>query len=239
MSPLFAITFDEKASFRLMWKMTGRERLFKQTLLPSFGYIIIMIVLPFFTDAGGIKKVAESDKYLFLLYSFLFVAVTLPPALMTGSNLHAAWIFKSVPLVSPAGIFKGFINAAFARFFIPLYLIVSIAVCFIWGIKVLPDTVIALMAIYFFTLLFYFIQQPHFPFSQEKAASSGGAGFIRAFAVIALAVAVGFMHKFLLHWHDYSNLILIPFYLVAILFVNYTLVRNKITWAAVDRVNLY
>lgn len=236
---LFAYGSAEKASFKLMWKMTGRERLFLQTLLPSYGYIIIMIVLPFFTKKSGSVELGETDKYLFLLYAFLFIAATLPVALLNGNNKQAAWIFKSIPLGSPAELFKGFINAAFARFFIPLYIAVSVVVCVIWGIKVLPDVIIALMSIYFFTLLFYFLQHPYFPFSFEKSASSGGAGFIKVFGILILAAVVGFLHKFLIHWLEYTNLILIPLYLGAILYVNRIMVHRKITWKEVDIVNVY
>ena len=239
MLSLFVFSTEEKAPFKLMWKMTGRERLFKQTLLPSYGYILIIIVLPFFTNPTDFSKLVESDKYLLLLYVFLLVAATLPTALLIGNNKQSSWIFRCVPLNSPAVLFKGFINAAFARFFIPLYIVVSIIICFIWGIRVLPDVIIALMSIYFFTLLFYFLQPPDFPFSLEKSATSGGAGFIRAFVVFALAVVVGFLHKFLLHWMDYTNLILIPFYIGAIFYVNRFMVYRRITWKEVDRVNAY
>jgi ABC-2 type transport system permease protein len=239
MSWVFAYGAAEKASFKLMWKMTGRERLFLQTLLPSYGYIIIMIVLPLFTKKPGSAQLGETDKYLFLLYAFLFIAATLPVALLTGNNKQAAWIFKSIPLGSPAELFKGFINAAFARFFIPLYIAVSVVVCVIWGIKVLPDVIIALMSIYFFTLLFYFLQHPYFPFSLEKSASSGGAGVIKVFGILVLAAAVGFLHKILIHWLEFTNLILVPFYFGAILYVNRIFVHRKITWKEVDRVNSY
>jgi ABC-2 type transport system permease protein len=239
MSLLFVSGNEEKASFKLMWKMTGRERIFMQTLLPTYGYIIIMIVLPFFTKSTDSNDLAGSDKYLFLLYAFLFVATTLPVALLSGNNRNAAWIFKSVPLNTPAVLFKGFINAAFARFFLPVYIVVSIIVCSLWGLKVLPDVIIALMSIYFFTLLFYFLQNPDFPFSREKAATSGGQGFIRVFGFLVLAVAVGFLHKFLLHWMDFTNLLLIPLYTCAIFYVTRKMVYSKITWKEVDRVNTY
>jgi ABC-2 type transport system permease protein len=238
MSLLFASSSEERASFSLIWKMTGRERLFKQTLLPSYGYIIIMILAPFFAKSSesGIK---ESDQYLFVLYAFLFIAATLPVALLTGNNKHAAWIFKSVPVSSPAVLFKGFINAAFSRFFIPFYLIVSIIVCIIWGIKVLPDVIIALMAIYLFTILFYLFQSPRFPFSFEKSAYSGGEGIIRVFLILALGGVVGFLHKFLLQWNDFANLLLVPLYFGAIVYLNRVMVYRRITWKAVDRVNTY
>ena len=239
MSLLFVFNAEERASFRLMWKMIGRERLFKQTLFPAYGYILILIVLPFFTRTVSMNSLAQTDRYLFLLYAFLLIAATLPAALLTGNNQHAAWIFKSIPLQSPAVIFKGCIKAAFARFFVPLYLAVSSAVCSIWGIKVLPDVFIAFTSIYLFTLLFHYFQRPSFPFALEKSALNGGDGFIRMLMIIAVAVAFGFLHKFLLHWYSFTNLLLIPFNICAILYVNRVMVYRRITWKAVDRVNTY
>ena len=239
MMPLFVSGNEEKASFKLMWKMTGRERPFLQILLPSYGYILIMILLPVFNDSGYNKAILNGDKYLLLLYVFLIIAVTLPVALINGNSKNAGWIFKAVPLFSPAGLFKSFINATFSRFFIPFYAVLGIAVCLFWGLRVLPDVIIALMSVYLFTLLFYIFQEPFFPFSQEKAASSGGKVFIRGLAILLLGLAVGFLHKFLLNWMDYTNLLLIPIYAGCIYYVNRIFFYRKINWKEVDRVNIY
>jgi uncharacterized membrane protein len=239
MLPVFGSGNDERASFKVMWKMTGRERVFLQTLLPAYGYILIMILLPFFKDHGDTETLVQGDKYLLLLYAFLFIAGTLPVALLNGNNRNAAWIFKAVPLNSPAGLFKGFINAAFSRFFIPFYFVLAIVVCSVWGMRVLPDVIIVLMSVYLFTILFYIFQEPFFPFSQEKAASGGGKVFIRGIVILTCALAVGFLHKFLIHWMSYSNLLLIPMYAGAIYYVNRVFIYRKITWKVVDRVNVY
>lgn len=239
MSIVFVYNKDEKTGFNLMWKMAGRERLFKQTILPSFGYVIIMILMPIFSKKGSLNDLAQSDQYLFILYAFILIAATLPGALLTGSNQHAAWIFKSLPIESPAGFFKGTIKAAFSKFFIPFYFIITIGVCSIWGIKVLPDALISLMVIYLFTLIIYYLQTPSFPFAAEKAAAQGGTAAIKIFCLMLIAVAVGFLHKFLLHWFDFSNLLLIPVYAGIILYVNRIMVYRRITWEKVDRVNTY
>lgn len=239
MLPVFGSGNEERASFKLMWKMTGRERVFLQTLLPAYGYILIIILLPFFENLGDTDTLLKGDKYLLLLYAFLFISATLPVALLNGNNRNVAWIFKSFPLNSPAALYKGFINASFSKFFIPFYIVLGIVVCLVWGIKVLPDVIIVLMSVYLFTILFYFFQEPFFPFSQEKAVSRGGKVFIRGIIILLCALSVGFLHKFLIHWMSYSNLLLIPMYAGAILYVNRVLVFRKITWKVVDRVNIY
>jgi ABC-2 type transport system permease protein len=239
MASLFVHRQEEKGAFKMMWKMVGRERLFKQTFLPSLGYIVIMMIVPFFNKPLNMNELMQSDKYLLILYIFIFAGATLPGSLLTGNNQHAAWIFKTLPILSPASYFKGFINAAFARFFMPFYIVLAFAICSIWGIKVLPDVAITLMVIYLFTILFYYLQSPVFPFAMEKLASQGGTVFMKIIGLIAIAVALGFLHKFLLNWFAFANLLLIPIYGVAVLYVNRIFVYRKISWEKVDLVNNY
>ena len=112
-------------------------------------------------------------------------------------------------------------------------------VCVLWGIKVLPDVIIAFLAIYLITLLLYYYQQPGFPFSLEKTAVQGGANAIKVFGLMAFAALVGFLHYALLKWFDFGSLMLIPVYAGAIYYVNRIMVYRKITWMEVDRVNNY
>jgi ABC-2 type transport system permease protein len=239
MSPIFVFNREEKASFRLMWKMTGRERLFKQTFFPSIGYIVILIVAQFISKPVPFNELIKGDKYLFSLYFLLFIGATLPQSLIIGNFNHAGWIFKTIPLHSPATFFKGCINAAFAKFIVPFYLVVGTAVCSVWGFRVAPDVIIVLLVTYLFTILFYYFQTPSFPFSMEKSASQSGLTMIRVFIIMALATAAGLLHHTLLHRYLYANLILIPLYSGLIIYMNRILVYRKITWNAVDRVNDY
>jgi hypothetical protein len=176
---------------------------------------------------------------LLILYIFIFVGVTLSSALFTGNNQQVGWVFKTLPVHSPALYFKGIIKAAFARFFMPIYLPLVIILCSVWGLRILPYAAIALLAIYLFSLLFYYLSKPTFPFATEKMAFQGGAGFWNLLGLMVAAIVLGFLHKFLLHWFDYANLLLIPVYGGAILYVNRIFVNKRITWEAVDRVNNY
>jgi len=236
---IFVSESDERASFKLMWKMTGRERQFKQTLLPTFGYIIIMMILPNVGKHNNFNDFTSGYKYLFILYVFMMVSFALCTSLLIGNCHTSTWVFKSMPLKSPASFFKGAIKAAFARFFIPFYFLVGTAVCVIWGIKVLPDVFIAFLSIYLITLLLYFLQQPGFPFSMEKSAVQGGANAMKVFGLMALAGGVGFVHYLLLKWFPFANLLLVPVYLGLIYYVNKVMVYKQITWQKVDRVNSY
>lgn len=239
MSSLLVHTTEERAAFKLMWKMTGRERQFKQTVLPSLGYILIMMILPNVNKNISFSDIRSGYTYLFILYVLMMISFALCTSLLIGNSNASTWVFKAAPVKSPASFFKGSITAAFARFFIPFYLVVGTAVCFIWGLKVLPDVVIAFMSIYLITLLLYYFQQPGLPFSMEKTALQGGTNAMKVFGLMGLAGIVGLLHFSLLKWFDFANLMLIPIYGGAIFYVNRIMVYRRITWSEVDRVNRY
>jgi ABC-2 type transport system permease protein len=239
MMSILVINNEERASFRLMWKMTGRERLFKQTFFPSIGYIVIMVAVQFMGKPIPYRELVEGNKYLFSLYILLFIAATLPQSLLIGTNQHAAWVFKTLPLSSPANFFKGCIKATFTKFFVPFYLVVGTVICLIWGLRAAPDVIIVLMVTYLVTTVSYYFQTPAFPFTLEKSAMQSGLTFIRVFITMALAAAAGFLHNTLLHNFLYANLILIPFYAGIILYVNRKMVHQRLTWKAADRENVY
>ncbi len=239
MASIFTKGTEERAAFKLTWKMIGRERLFKQTLLPVFGYVVIMIVIPLLNKHFSYSELVNSNKYLLILYAFMFISVILPSAMNTGNNKYAAWIFKALPFGTPANFFKGCIKAAFVRFFLPFYLALGVIVCSIWGIRVLPDMLIALMAIYLITLVIEFMQIPVFPFTMEKLAPQGASKAFKFIGIIVIAVVLGFLHELLLRWFPFANLMLLPVYFGAILYFDRIYVYRKITWKEVDQANSY
>jgi len=237
MAALFIHRQEEKASFKLVWIMSGRERLFKQTLFPTFAYIVIMFIVPFFKKSFDINTLNQGYQYLLILYAFVIIGASLSGSLMYGNNQYASWFFKIVPLTSPACYFKGFIKAAFARFFIPFYTVLAVIICSIWGIKVVPDIIISLQAIYLFTIVFYYYQNASFPFATEKIASQGGATSFKIMGLMLLAAILGFSHYLLLKWIPYANLVFIPVYLIAIYYINRVFVYKKITWAKLNNID--
>lgn len=233
---IFARGSDERAAFRLMWRMSGRERQFLQTLLPAYGYVVIIIILPFLSKQSGPATSASNIKYLMILYSFLFISAILPSAMASGSNSGAGWLFRSLPAASPVSIFKGFINAVFSKFFMPFFIIGSAFVLRYWGFKTLPDIIVALLSVYSFSLIIFLIQDPLFPFSTVKHAGSGAAGATKVIVILVLAGFSGYLHSVLSDLGIF-RLILIPFYGGLIFFLNRVVFIRKITWKSVDNVN--
>lgn len=225
---------EEKASFQLAWRMSGYERLFKQSFFPSLAYVLIMIAIPFFKDDTNLVELASSSRYLVLLYSFMLISLTLTSTILLGANQHADWIFKILPVNSPAHYFKGFIKAVFARFFNPFYLVLSAGMVAFWGVRIIPDVVIAWMVIYLSTLLMFFMQQPEFPFTQPKAANQSGKAVIKVFGLMIMAGLLGWMHYLVAKWGIYGQLMLFLVYAAGIYSTNRFLAFRIIKWNKID-----
>lgn len=224
----------EKASFQLAWRMSGYERLFKQNFFPSLGYVLIMVAVQAFNNNINLNQLQHSERFLIVLYAFMLISFTLTNTLQLGNNRNVAWIFKILPVESPAAYFKGFIKAAFVRFYNPFYFLLSAGVIAFWGIKVLPDVIIAWMAIYLCTLLMYYIQGAIFPFSQPKSAAQGGKNMIKVFALMFISVLLGFGHYLLMQIPFFGHLALFVVYGSGIWIMNRYGADSIIKWSKID-----
>lgn len=234
MEKIFTRNSVEKASFQLAWRMSGYERLFKQSFFPSLGYVIIMIAVQFVRKDLDVSEIQHSERYLLVLYALMLISFTLSNTIQLGNNRNVGWIFKILPVESPAQFFKGFIKAVFVRFFNPFYYLLSIGVIAFWGIDVLPDVIIAWMAIYLCTLIMFFIQGGIFPFSQPKSAAQGGKNMLKVFALMAVSVLLGFGHYFLIQVPFFGHLALFLVYGSGILITNKYGAGSIIKWKDVD-----
>ena len=234
METLFTRNTTERTSFQLAWRMSGYERLFKQSFFPSLAYVLIMIVAPFFKRETSVQEILNSDKYLIFLYAFMLISFTLTNSLSLGNNRNVGWIFKFLPVAKPADLFKGFIKAVFARFFNPFYLVVSVGVVAFWGPAVIPDVIIAWMAIYLTTTLMYYIQGIDLPFSQQKAASQGGKNMLRVFGLMIMAGIMGWGHYFIVQIPYLGHIVLTVLYVSGIWISNKYAADSLVKWEKVD-----
>ncbi len=240
MRRIFIHREEEKAAFKLIWKMSGRERQFKLSFYPSLGYLFFMILFPFFKKGFNLETLSQGDGFFMGLYSMLFISITLPGSLTVGNNMKESWIFKLLPLHSPAPFFKAAIKAAFSRFFIIIYVLATAVVLAIWGIRIIPEIIIAGMAIYFFTLWMYFLQAPNYPFSKEKAAAQQGKTLILVLVMFTVGPLIGVSHWLLYKYtFPYAQFLLIPVYFGLIWYISRRWVYKRINWNSVDQINGY
>lgn len=234
---IFTRKAEERASFIFMWKMIGRERQFKLMLLPSIGYILVLLPLMF--QGKGMNDVTSGKLYIALLYFPILISATLANAVLVGEQKMSGWIFRSSPMDSPAELFKGIIKAGFIRFLIPVYIILAAVVIFFWGPSKIGDIVIALLANYLMSIILFYYQAPRFPFTMEKSAVQGGSNALRMMVSMFLVLLIALLHYGLISYNLRASLLLIPFYVALIWYVDFKWVYSRITWKEVDRNNRY
>ncbi len=189
----------ENASFNLVWKITGRDKNFKMQFYPSLAYIpvfIFIILFRNFKDIGGkLADLPNGNMFLWLLYLGMF-AVTLSLSLIRiYENYGASWIYQTAPVGRPGELINGAVKALLAKFFIPVYLVMSAVTLAIWGYKTLDD----ILLVGFNSILIFYISalmsNHYLPFSQQPNAKEQSGKFLM---VLLRMLLIGVLVA--LHW---------------------------------------
>lgn len=189
----------ENASFTQVWKITGRDKNFKMQFYPSLAYIPVFIFIIFFRNFKDVgQKLADlpnGNMFLWLLYLGMF-SVTLSLSLISYyENYTASWVYQTAPINRPGELINGAIKALLVKFFIPVYLVMSMVTFIIWGYKTLDD----ILLVGFNSILIFYISalmSTHYlPFSQQPNARQQSGKFLM---VLLRMLLIGILVA--LHW---------------------------------------
>lgn len=237
LSKLFLFNQQERSSFVMIWKLTGRERTFLQTLLPTFGYILFFMIFPFFKDFEGFALIAETNKYFVMLYAFCFLSASIPAAMSIGNNKGIGWLLRSLPIESPHRFFIGAMKSVFVRFLTPFYIAISIGVIAIWGTKAIVDIAVAFMVMYLTIGAAFLVSPKKHPFSNDKKSSNTGSTLGIFFLVMLSTIVLGYVHYYGAQVNRFFPIILILVYGLAIYIVQTVIFKKFFTWKALDLAN--
>ena len=233
-SMLVGVKKSETPLFKLMWKLSGRERLFKQSLLPILSYAVIMPVLISFTS-GNLSNI--SSKYLPFLYFTILSSSIIPSILTIGNNKDAEWLYKILPNIQPADLFKATLKAALAKFFVPVFIIASLPLFYFKGYTAILDIICILIFNFMIASFALFYQTPYFAFTQEKSASQGGKTALKMFLIVFISLPLGFLHSFLIKKNTFYVLILIFVYALFLTLMNNNWLVKRYNWKYINSSN--
>ena len=232
-SRLFTGTTEEAAAFKMVWLMSGRERKYKQTVFPSFGYILIFCLMFAFKskEAFNLETLAESQKYLWFIYTSIFLAFSITQQLGYSDEPKSSWFYRSLPLSSPGQILIGAFKSVMVKFYIPTITIIGSFCLYVWGIQVLDDLIFGALSIFLVTSLLYSWQNPQFPFSVERNTQDMGGNFVKGLLLMLSGGFLGGLH-YGLSFIPYSLFAAIPI-LILLLYFNLKAFRN-ISWQKIN-----
>ncbi len=231
LSRIFTPNIQEAACFEMVWKMSGRERKYKQTVYPVFGYILIfMLIFTFKGKDFSLARLEASNNYLIYLYFPALLSFSLIGNLGFTDNKKSSWLFRTMPIHSVGIVFRGALKAVLFKYFMPVYVIIAAASLYIWNATIVDDILLALIINVLITSLYhrYFIHD--LPFTTQKGANDMSVNFITGLLImIGIVIAVG-IHYTLIHIHYAVGIAIVPlFVLMLVLLKTY----DTMSWKSI------
>ncbi|MEO4054813.1 hypothetical protein [Solibacillus sp. CAU 1738] len=208
-------TSEERAIYRFASLMMKQEREFKLKIYPSLGF---SFVIPFIFMLNVVRaenvNYSVSMSYLNIYFSMLIIPAAV---LMLGHSekYKAAWIYKVLPIKNYTELKKGSLKAFLIKLYIPLYVVLSIVFCFIYGTRIIPDLLAVLVASCLYTVICYIGYGSTIPFTKPNNETVNAQGWKSFVLFIPLALLAG-IHYFMATNISYGTII----YLATLVFVN-------------------
>lgn len=209
----------ERGAFETVYRILGRDRKLKLKIYPAYGLVPIFAIIFIF---GSSKDLAESwdllpstHYHILLIYLTFMIVQTAVFEIAYTDEFKASWIYFSAPVDKPGGILVGTMKAIMIRLFMPGYILVSIAILSIWGLKVWDDVVFGLLNNCLMVLGLAQINKKCLPFSLAPNMRNQSGNFVRSLLTFMLLGALGFGH-YLFTKVDAVMLVAIPLQLIAI-----------------------
>ncbi len=161
----------ERASFAFNWSMMLRDLKFRQQVYP--GLVLLPVAALFFV----LRHFLESDNgsapfsqtiILSVLYFFALLTVSPLAGARTSDAFRAAWVMQTTPLRETGALFYGQLMAVIGQFFLPIGLIVYLALLIVAGPGTLDDILLSAAVVLMASALFQLTERT-LPFSLERA----------------------------------------------------------------------
>jgi hypothetical protein len=228
------INQHEYPVFKIIWKISGRERMFKQALLPILAYIVVIPAISIFFT-GNMEQVETT--YVTFLYFTIMSSSMLPTLLTIGNSKNAHWIFYSLPNIRPDVLFKAAIKVGLTKFYLPAYLLISLPLIYFKGLGGVLDIVTIFIFNCLIAFMFQYIQTPHLFFTREKSASQGGATVLKMLLAMFAGIPLGFLHAHLAEKNPWFVLFFTATYILLLLLITKIGFSKRYTWKYVKNAN--
>ena len=210
------LSSDERAFYRFSSMMMKQEREFKLKIYPSLGFSFIIPFIFMFNVVSENIDYSVSMSYLNIYFSMLII----PSAVfMLGysSKYKAAWIYKVFPIKDYSDLKKGSLKAFLTKLYIPLYAVLSIVFCFIYGTRIIPDLLAVLVVSCLYVVICYMSFGSKIPFAEPLNEVGEAPGLKTFLLFIPVAVLAG-VHYFMASFFEYGAII----YLFVLIVINFS-----------------
>jgi hypothetical protein len=219
LSRICSYTIEERISFRTIWRISNRDRKFKQAVYPALGYAFIIIVMAFVNNETPLSDIGLTKKYLVLIYAPSLVLYTLVFAIRFSENFKASWIYQTIPVQRPGNLMSGAFKAIFVQLFLPIFIVINMITIYFWGFTVLIDIVYGFCTIMMMTYGMLLIQPAGFPFSDDISTAQSGRNVMKTLLMFLAIGVLGGIH-YLFSYLKINVLYILPVILFLLFFLS-------------------
>lgn len=180
----------EKMGFLFSWKMGSRSKDFYMKVYPSFGYILVLVVVIFYRDnhikMTDLEHITIASKVLrFWLLGVVYftglVLFTVLAQMPFSEKSKAAWLFYTTPIQEPGKILAGAFKSVIVKFYLPFVVIFGIGAIWFFGWVSLPNLLLGISNVVLVAAITFYWQEASFPFSDIQESGGNGSNFMRSF----------------------------------------------------------
>jgi ABC-2 type transport system permease protein len=196
----------ERVSFLSVWHLTGRLREFKMRVYPQIGYIIVLLILFFFTGKKSMNlddldnPQALRSISLFIMYASGFLFLTALSQLPYTKQYRAAWMYFVAPLAKPGLVLLGASKALLVKFIFPTIILVGICGTILIGPIFLPNLLLGFGNLMLINAIISLFTVNKFPFSLPVDDPSASETTIKSFMRMLLLPMLGVPHYFIYNY---------------------------------------
>lgn len=195
-------TQTEEAGFELTSMMTSRSRDYKLRVYPSFALVPILFIYFAINGEGSLSerllKLSNDNYSLLIIYFSLFTLATPLLSIFFSEKYEATWIYYALPIDKPGELLVGGIKAILSKFFLPFYILITIAGSLFWGPMIIFDFILGFFNILLLSTVLIYFNFRKLPFSDTWANQSKGASVQTNIMTMIFGSMLGGIH-YLIH----------------------------------------
>lgn len=198
---LFTKAGLERASFMFAWWALSRDRKLKLRIYPNLGtpFVLMLVFLLRSTSKNeswlqSFQSMGETKSHLFLIYLGMLALIGIAVEISFSDDFKSSWIFQSTPITKPGTILNGTFKAIMAKFFLPVYIVVSMVVLIIWGEKAIADLILGVFSSWLLVLTSCVIADKHMPLSMAITDRNRASSVVRILVTMILIALLGWGH---------------------------------------------
>ncbi len=189
----------ERAVYKFTLDMISSERKLKLQLYPSLAFAIVMPFIFIFMNTSSdnfyesLSALKNSKSYLSLYISIAMASLSVN-FINRSEKYRGAWIYRALPVHSPAMILKGAFKAFVIRFNMPIMAVLGVICILLYGPIIIPDIILILFNMFLLLIIFAKLVAHNLPFCRDFHGLKEGTNTALNFMLLFVAGVMAGLH---------------------------------------------